>query len=565
MSIPTAADPRNLAWLRSQIIGADARFETPFGSRLMVYGDYTASGRCLVFIERYLLELQRIYANTHTEDDVSGRSMSRLLGRAEELIRQSVNAGPEGKLIAIGTGCTAAIDKLQQILGVAIAPATLGRVMRSMSPESRAALQESAPVVFLGPYEHHSNEITWRQGLARVVTIPLDSGGGIDRRALETALKDPRWKGRMRIGSFSAASNVTGMLTPVHELAELLHHHGALACFDYAACAPYVPIDMNPAGRPEARLDAVFISPHKFLGGPGSTGVLVFNQNLYDRSLAPTVAGGGTVDYVGPENHDFVCNIEEREKAGTPGVLQTLKAALAFELKEHIGTAAIEAREQQLLGRAFAAWQAEPAIEILGNPDPARRVAIVSFNLKDPWGSYLHPKLVTVLLNDLFGIQSRAGCSCAGPYGHHLLGIDNGTSERYRRWVQAGFFGIKPGWCRIGFHFAMDDAEADYIIECVRFVAREGWRFLHLYRFDLQRAIWSHAQESPTLDAFSLEAALSAPAVPQPPLDPELRRPLYDSYLRAAESLAATLADRGDPPRTSPPDPELASLMFFRM
>ena len=225
----------------------------------------------------------------------------------------------------------------------------------------------------------------------------------------------------------------------------------------------------------------MFLSPHKFLGGPGSSGVLVFNERLYQRDLPPSVGGGGTVDYVSPVDQDFIRDVEEREKAGTPGVLQVLKAALAIELKGRIGVDRIEAREHELLTRAFARWAGNERIEILGNPDPSRRIGIVSFNLRDARGRYLHPKFVTVLLNDLFGIQSRAGCSCAGPYGHRLLGIDQPTSELYRDWVRKGFQGIKPGWCRVGFHYSMDDLEAGFITDAVEFVADQGHRFLPLY------------------------------------------------------------------------------------
>ncbi len=560
--------PIDFPFLRREIVGADATFATPFGSRMMVYCDYTASGRCLAFVERYLMELQRIYANTHTEDDVTGRSMTRLLHDAEARIKQSVNAGPEGLLIACGAGSTAAIDKLQQILGLALSPATRRRLEEAQdSGEAQAFLQRlraRQPVVFIGPYEHHSNEITWRQGVCEVVTIPLDAKGGIDLDVLRKKLQDPAWAGRQKIGSFSAGSNVTGLLSPVHEIAELLHEHGAIACFDYAACAPYVPIDMNPAGRPKAALDAVFISPHKFLGGPGSSGVLVFRRELYDTALAPTVAGGGTVDYVGPVDHDFSCDVEEREKAGTPGVLQTLKAALAFGVKDRLGCERIHTREKELLERAFARWQAHPQIEILGDPDPARRVPIVSFNLKDPWGTYLHPKLVTVLLNDLFGIQSRAGCSCAGPYGHYLLGIDNPTSQAYRRWVQAGYNGIKPGWCRIGFHFVMDDEEAEYITEAVSFLAEEGWRFLHLYTFDLKAACWKHKDEEDRCEVFSLDQALVSKGATCQAMEPHVRQALYESWLREARAVAAELEPLGEP-ECHTEEPELEKLKFFRM
>ncbi|MDH3940116.1 MAG: aminotransferase class V-fold PLP-dependent enzyme, partial [Xanthomonadales bacterium] len=377
-------------FLRSQVIGADAPVTTPFGERLMVYADYTASGRCLNLVEKYLQNLQRIYANTHTEDDISGRSMTHLLEQAEQAIKQSVNAGPDGRIVSVGTGATGAIDKLQQIIGVALPPATrrnLTGMLKELFGEEADArfedyLKQHQPVVFVGPYEHHSNEISWRENLATVVEVALDSEGAIDLDHLETLLQDPAYQGRKRIGSFSAASNVTGMRTPVHEIAAMLHRYDAIACFDYAASAPYVEIDMCPEAAKyegDASLDAVFISPHKFLGGPGATGVLVFNQRIYQKDLPPSVSAGGTVDYVGPTSQDFIEDIEEREKAGTPGVLQILKAGLAFQIKDHIGVQAIEAREHELLERTFERWQGNPAIEIMGNPDPARRISIVSF------------------------------------------------------------------------------------------------------------------------------------------------------------------------------------------
>ena len=561
-------------FLRSQIVGIDASFETPYGRRLMVYCDYTASGRCLFFVERYLQSLQRIYANTHTEDDLTGRSMSRLLHSAERKIKDAVNAGPHGRIVATGTGATGAIDKLQQIVGVALAPATrraVGDLMRNFFGDGpleafKAYQQAKQPVVFVGPYEHHSNEVTWRQGLATVVEVNLADDGSVDLRHLETLLKDPQYQGRLRIGAFSAASNVTGMRSPVREIAKLLHAHDAYACFDYAASAPYVEIDMNPPsdGGGDASIDAVFLSPHKFLGGPGSSGVLVFNERLYPRDLPPSVGGGGTVDYVSPFDQDFIRDIEEREKAGTPGVLQTLKAALALDLKRGIGVERIEAREQALLARAMARWSAHPAIELLGNPDPSRRIGIVSFNLRDPRGRYLHPKFVTVLLNDLFGIQSRAGCSCAGPYGHRLLGIDSPTSEIYRDWVRKGFQGIKPGWCRVGFHYAMDDAEAAYIVDAVEFVAACGHRFLPLYAFDPGTGLWSHREHRDAEETLSIEAALDARASGPSELPLVERQRLYRGYLEEARALAERL---GEPATGAvPPGVEqFGDLRFFHV
>ncbi len=293
------------AYLRQQIVGVDSTFETPFGERLMVYCDYTASGRCLRFVESYLQSLQRVYANTHTEDDITGRSMSQLLHEAEEAIKESVNAGPQGRIIACGTGATGAIDKLQQIIGVTLPPATR-RNLGDMLDD--AVLAETQPVVFIGPYEHHSNELSWRQSLATTVQVRLDATGHVDVAHLEELLQDPRYQNRKRIGSFSAASNVTGIRSDVRKITNLLHQYDALACFDYAASAPYVDIDMNPDPNFEgedASIDAIFISPHKFLGGPGSSGVLVFNERIYDRELPPSVSAGGTVDYVGIDRPGF--------------------------------------------------------------------------------------------------------------------------------------------------------------------------------------------------------------------------------------------------------------------
>jgi selenocysteine lyase/cysteine desulfurase len=551
-------------FLRQQIVGVDSTFETPFGERLMVYCDYTASGRCIRFVESYLQSLQRVYANTHTEDDITGRSMSQLLHEAEEAIKQSVNAGEQGRIIACGTGATGAIDKLQQILGVTLAPATRRNLGEMLDDDDIAQTQ---PVVFIGPYEHHSNELSWRQSLATTVQVRLDASGNIDLAHLEELLQDPRYKGRKLIGSFSAASNVTGIRSDVRKLAALLHKHGAIACFDFAASAPYVDIDMNPepeyAGE-DPSIDAVFISPHKFLGGPGSSGVLVFNERIYDRDLPPSVSAGGTVDYVGMQDQDFIARIEEREKAGTPGVLQTLKAGLVFQIKDAVGTDVIHRREQEYASRALESWMENDRIEILGNPDPASRVGIISFNIKDESGKYLHHKFLTVLLNDLFGIQSRAGCSCAGPYGHRLLDIDEGTSEKYRAAVQQGHCGLKPGWCRVGLHWVMDDAEANYVIEAVHFLAREGHNFLGLYDFDLATGTWNHKYATGVLPEFSLEEALSNEQGEPAILSLALRQQLYRHYMTEAQNMANQL--NGEPGvKLASLSGDLGELQFFAM
>ena len=576
----TQNTPLEFDFLRRELIGADAPIQTPFGERLMMYADYTASGRCLCFVENYLRKLQRIYANSHTEDDISGRSMTQLLMEAETSIKKSVNAGDSGRIICVGNGASGAIDKLQQLIGVSLPPVTrwrLGTLLGNAVGQDtvdifKRYLRENQPIVFVGPYEHHSNEISWRENLATVVPVQLDEEGGIDLKHLEQLLQEPAYKGRKRIGSFSAASNVTGIKSPVHEIAVLLHRYDAIACFDFAASAPYVEIDMNPpAGQydGDASLDAVFISPHKFLGGPGSSGVLVFNERLYHRDLPPTVSAGGTVDYVGPSKQDFIARIEEREKPGTPGVLQVLKAAMVFEIKDNVSVERIERREHELLEKVFGRWLANPQIEILGNQDPAKRVGIVSFNIKsevDESGKsyYLHPKFITTLLNDLFGIQSRAGCSCAGPYGHRLLGIDEETSEEYRVCVTDGYSGVKPGWCRVSMHYVMDDLEVDFLLDSVEFVARYGGLFLSLYNFNLYDGAWSKKDGSVSLQKFSLESALKADRTDETPMSFDERRNRYTAYLDEALQLARKLEER-EPAGSHQLEGKLGELQFFSL
>lgn len=570
-----ASKPLEFDLLRQQTVGIDETINTPFGKRLMVYGDYTASGRCLDFVEDAIRGHQAGYANTHTEDDETGRKTSLLLHQAEQVIKKSVNAGDHNCIINCGAGATACIYRLQQILGIALPTTTWnlidGQLQESLGEEGATAfrdrLERTRPVVFVGPYEHHSNEISWRSGLATVVEVDLDEDGGISLAHLEKLLQESRYQNRLRVGSFSAASNVSGMRSPVHEIAKLLHRFDALACFDYSASAPYVAIDMNPApddnddgSGEDSSLDAIFLSPHKFIGGPGSSGILIFDEKIYASDLTPSIAGGGTVSYVNRVDQDFYDDIEEREKAGTPGILQTLKAALAFAVRDSVTTERIEARETELLHRAFDSWKANPAIEILGNPDPDRRIAIVSFNVRSPDGLHLHPKFVTVLLNDLFGVQSRAGCACAGPYGHRLLGIGMEMSAKYRDAIKNGIAGVKPGWCRVNLHYSMDDAEAQYLVDAVNFVATSGHLFLRLYKFDLIEGVWAHRDAPPMqVDLLTEETSQRHKFMPA-----MRRKYLYRSYLGAAGKMAKQLAQ--EPPMQSPAFPDnLKDLQFFAL
>jgi selenocysteine lyase/cysteine desulfurase len=521
--------------LRDDIIGRDTTILTPYGERVLCYADYTASGRGLHSIERYIECLLELYANTHTEDDSTGLVTSWRLSTSEALIRRRLNADDRYKLIAPGSGATAAIARLQQILGIYLSPATRDRLGEGVRIPT-----ESLPVVFVGPYEHHSNEISWREGLCEVVEIELDDNGRLSLSDLERKLADPAYAGREKIGSFSAASNVTGILTDVFETARILHRHGARAFFDYSACAPYVAIDVNRDD--ESYFDGVFFSPHKFLGGPGAGGVLLIREDLYRRDLPPSLSGGGTVRFVNATTQDYLDDIEEREKAGTPGILQTIRTALVLDLQHQIGIEEIERRETELVGRANERLGAIPGLELVGSAAPGEKIAIFAFNVRAE-NRYLHPRFVVRLLNDLFGIQSRAGCSCAGPYGHRLLHIDLETSERYRRAIQDGLEGVKPGWVRLNFHYLIDDAEFDFLCDAIEFVARYGERFLLEYRFDEHGGAWEHVDGTEEIPAVGIGEALAlgarraeAERTPQERVA-AMRREYLEAAMQRAEAL----------------------------
>lgn len=492
-----------LTWVREGTIGRTARIPTPFGSKRKRYFDQTASGLPFAPIEDLIRDQVLPYmANTHTEASFTGRYMTTLYRQAHEKVRVALNAKDDDAIVFSGSGATGAINKLIACMGLRIPDSLQSQYGCTVEMD-----QGVRPVVIRSRMEHHSNDLPWRESIGVTEYIGYDKQGRIDWRELDSLLSRPEHKDRpFKIGTFSAASNVTGILSNVDELARVMHAHGGYAFFDYAAAAPYVDIDMHPDPHDECRKDAVFLSIHKFVGGPQTPGVLAANKALF-RTDAPAEPGGGTVLYTSPWEYRYLEDVEDREEGGTPPIVQVIRAGLVFDTKAHIGTERIKAVEHHFVGRAIEAWKDDDRVRILGDLD-APRIGIVSLILDN---GNLHHNLAVRMLNDLYGIQVRGGCMCAGTYGHDLLGIDQSTSEGIRCSLDQGDVASKPGWVRCSFSPATSEGEFRVLIDAVSHIAKEWRVYAENYSMDPVTAEWHHKDDPKDFPALRLGSVPEEP------------------------------------------------------
>ena len=471
---------------RKNIVGVDQTFETPFGTKKMIYTDWTASGRLYRPIEEKLLnEFGPFVANTHTETTESGTAMTMAYHKAKSIIKHHVNSNEDDVLIISGNGMTGVVNKFQRILGL--------KVPENLSKHT-AIPDEIRPVVFVTHMEHHSNQTSWLETIAKVEVIPPGPEGLFSLENLEKLLEDYK-DYTIKIASITAGSNVTGIQTPYHEVAKLMHQNGGVCFADFACAAPYVNIDMHPEDK-DAYLDAIFFSPHKFLGGPGTCGVLVFNKKLY-KNMIPDCPGGGTVSWTNPwGEHKYIDNIEEREDGGTPAFLQTIKNALAIQLKNKMGVEKMLKREHQLISYIFETLEPVENLHLLA-PQHKDRLGVISFYIDD-----LHYNLGVKLLNDKFGIQTRGGCSCAGTYGHYLLHVDYETSHELTSEISLGELTRKPGWIRMSIHPTTTDEEIQFVCESIKELVRNFKTWASDYDYDKNTNEFIHKTYKGTASAM---------------------------------------------------------------
>ncbi len=436
---------------RSNIVGIDHTFQSIYGEQKIVYADWIASGRLYAPIENKITNvIGPFIGNTHTETSETGIRMTQAYHKSHQIIKNHVNAGPNDIIITSGSGMTDVINKFQRILGL--------KYCGKISGKSCIAERER-PVVFITHMEHHSNQTSWYETSADVVVIEPGEGLLVEPENLRKTLEE--YKDRpFKIGSFTACSNVTGVRTPYYQLARIMHEHGGVCFIDFAASAPYEKMDMHPED-PMEKLDAVLFSPHKFLGGPGSSGVLIFDVSMYKNEV-PDNPGGGTVDWTNRwGKYKYVDDIETREDGGTPGFLQSIKTALCFDLKDKMGIENIKKREEEILKLAFEGLDKISELRILAD-NVRERLGVISFYVEN-----IHYNLLVQILNDKYGIQTRGGCACAGTYGHFLLEVSYEKSQEITDKINHGDLSDKPGWVRWSLHPTMTNDEVEIMISAL--------------------------------------------------------------------------------------------------
>ena len=466
---------------RDQIIGIDQTFESPYGEQKLIYTDWTASGRLYRPVEEKLMnEFGPFVANTHTETSTSGAAMTLAYHEARNIIKRHVNANENDVLITEGSGMTGVVNKFQRILGL--------KVSENLKDHTTIP-DEIRPIVFVSHMEHHSNQTSWLETIADVEVVPCNDAGLVCLHKFEECIKKHEHR-QIKIASITSCSNVTGIKTAYHEVAKLIHQYNGLCFVDFACSGPYVDIDMHP-NEEGTHLDAVFFSPHKFLGGPGSSGVLIFNKKLY-KNLVPDNPGGGTVSYTNPwGEHDYFDDVETREDGGTPAFLQTIRIALSIQLKDQMGTDMIMRRENEVNSKLFDTLESISNIKILA-PNHKDRLSIFSFYVDN-----VHFNLVVKLLNDRYGIQTRGGCSCAGTYGHFLLNVDQETSHNIKGQIQEGCSTEKPGWVRLSIHPTITDVEVDFICESLKELCANIDEWSKDYEYDFAKNDYVHKLVTP--------------------------------------------------------------------
>ncbi len=465
---------------RKNTIGNGQYFDTPYGRQKMIYADWVASGRLYKPIEDRIANVFGPYVgNTHTETSETGTLMTKAYHFAQHKIKQHVHAGPDDVIIMAGNGMTAVINKFQRILGL--------KACARLDEQGNCLKVDDIPVVFVTHMEHHSNQTSWLETICDVVVLEPNADNSVNTDELEKQLH--KYKDRhLKFGAFTAASNVTGVEPPYHKLAKIMHEHGGFAFIDFAGAAPYVDINMHPEAENE-HLDAVFFSPHKFLGGPGSSGVMVFNKHLYNRTV-PDHPGGGTVEWTNPwGEHHYFDDIELREDGGTPGFLQAMRTALAIDVKDQMDTGLMRQREEELVEMAFKGYSKIKGVKILAD-NIKERLGIFSFYIEN-----IHYNLVVKLYNDRFGIQTRGGCACAGTYGHFLLGVSPEESHRIAQKIDSGDLSEKPGFVRVSLHPTMTDEELNIIIDATQQIVDNIDEWKKDYTYNSHTNEWVHANE----------------------------------------------------------------------